>query len=163
MFSNFWLKKTHVLFVLHVRSHAHAGQTVSSSSCGRSSPWCARQRLIAIVRTTFTMSFIIAWQRWRWRPSPPTHQSRPLFLFCSCCFLLQIWTTSGRKMYLTIPHLSMLRSGSNIIDCNYRFCNWPVLFHWDRHGIASVSFQAVSIENNISAKYNRLFGCQLHA
>ena len=77
-------------------------------------------------------------------------RSRPL------SFLLQIWPTLGRKMYLTIPQWSRLRSGRQIIDCNYRFCNdyscvcflhRPIVCHSNRHGIARMQ---------ICSKYGQL-------
>ena len=72
----------------------------------------------------------MCWQRWR---------SRPL------SFSLLIWPTLACKSYLIIPQWSRLRSGSQILDFNFRFCdNYAcicffhrlVVFHRNRHGTA---------------------------
>ena len=47
-------------------------------------------------------------QSWRSRP---------------CSFLLLIWSTHDCKIYLIIPQWPRLRSGSQILDCNCRFCD----------------------------------------
>ena len=69
----------------------------------------------------------MCWQRWR---------SRPL------SFSLLIWPTLACKSYLIIPQWSRLRSGSQILDFNFRFCdNYAcicffhrlVVFHRNRH------------------------------
>ena len=71
-----------------------------------------------------------SWQRWRSRaPS----------------FCLLIWPTLGCKIYLIMPQWFRLRTGSQILDCNNRFCDdyaciWflrrRVVFHRNSHGTA---------------------------
>ena len=57
-----------------------------------------------------------------------------------------------------------VRSGSQIIDCNYCFCHdhffvcflhWCVVFHQNSHGTAPVLLEAVLMENNTENKTSR--------
>lgn len=56
----------------------------------------------------------------RWRSWPPS-------------FLLPIWPTPSHKMFLIIQQWSRLPPGSQIINCNYNFCNiysCSCFLHW---------------------------------
>ena len=104
---------------------------------------------------------------------------------------LSFWASLllSRKMDLTLPtpQRSTLRSGSEIIYCNYRICGSyflinlfasfsDVALHQNNHEKAPVSFKVVPMANNPSVKeakyrsnrrkcgnYHQLFGCQIEA
>ena len=68
----------------------------------------------------------------------------------------------GHKMDVTIPLWPMLRSCSQIIDCNYSFCDnyfgtcffhWCVIFHRNSLGRNWGCFMAVPMENNTLLKW----------
>ena len=127
---------------------------------------------------------------------PMTIRGKPsietiLFSILSYCvydlYLKHVTAKVTNTVSLPIPQRPTLRSGSEIIYCNYRFCGSyflinlfasfsDVAFHQNNHGKAPVSFKVVPMENNPSVKeakyrsnrrkcgnYNRLFGCQIEA
>ena len=114
------------------------------------------------------------WQQ-RWR-------TRYLAAFDQVCCSAARWISQFQFQKRTT-----LRSGIEIIYCNYRICGSyflinlfasfsDVAFHQNNHEKAPVSFKVVPRENNPSVKeakyrsnrrkcgnYNRLFGCQIEA
>lgn len=116
-------------------------------------------------------------QRWTHRPCPAL----------SFSLLLQIWQTPGHKISLTVIYASVC---SQIIYCNVTSLatvtssfvsftdEWCAVFHCNSHGTASVSFEAVPLENKYKwtwrkqlqkywdckkrrSNYSWLFGCKI--